>query len=477
MDLREAVGQLVMPGWREDRPGAGSAGRLRRLLKGCPAGGLIVFRHGDAAQARDFIRRLPRVSGERLLVACDVEEGLAQRFPDEARQPSAMAVGRTGDPDLARRQGRAIGLACRWMGIDLAFAPVVDVNTDPLNPIINVRAFGEDPGQVARMAAAFIRGCQSAGVMACAKHFPGHGATRTDSHSRLPVVRASRASAWRTELAPFRAAVRAGVASVMTAHVAFPAFDGRVPATMSRRLVTGILRRRLGFRGLVVTDALRMGGIAAEYEEGPAAVAALNAGCDILLDPVDPAGLVDHVVGAVHRGEVAEAIVRAAAARVRAAKRRWGCTPVPRKAAWQADDGRVSREIARRAVTLLKGRLPRGLDRAPSRWTVLDDGAAPGAVAGLRAALARDFPKARWAGGAETGVVAVFARVRISKDRIAVPKAKIRRAARALRGCRHVTALLFGSPYVAKDLPKGWAVIAAYSDAPDCIAAVLRAVR
>jgi beta-glucosidase-like glycosyl hydrolase len=385
-----------------------------------------------------------------------------------------MAVGATGDPRLAFRQGRAIALAARRIGIGLAFAPVVDVNTDPRNPIINVRAFGETPGLVARMGSAFIRGCQSAGVLACAKHFPGHGATRTDSHSVLPVVWASRVSAWKTELAPFRAAVKAGVASVMTAHVVFPAFDGRIPATLSKRIVTGILRERLGFRGLVVTDSLRMGGIARGYAEGPAAVAALQAGCDLLLDPRDPVALLEHLEHAVRQGDLKGATVAAALARVRAAKRRIGKGRMPSASDALAYERAVRRDVARRSVTLLRGTLPgSSMRKERSLWVVLDDGAARGAVPAFKALVRSRFQQARFSGKGPVScaVVAVFAKVRINKGRIAVPAALIRDAKARVKGAGSVTAVLFGSPYVAKDLPRAWSVVAAYSDAPDSLEA------
>ncbi len=469
-ERRRRLARLIMPGWR-----GGSARRLRRLLADCPAGGLLLFSWGTTKDAARLVRRLP--AG--MLVACDVEEGPAQRFPDAVRHPSAMAVGATGDPRLAFRQGRAIALAARRIGINLAFAPVVDVNTDPRNPIINVRAFGEDPRRVARMGAAFIRGCQSAGVLACAKHFPGHGATQTDSHSVLPVVTASQASAWRTELAPFRAAVKAGVATMMTAHVAFPFFDGGIPATLSRRIVTGMLRKRLGFKGLVVTDSLRMGGIARAYQEGPAAVAALKAGCDLLLDPADPVGLLDYLENAVRRGDLEEATVTAAVARLDAAKRRVGKGRMPSAISVSAYERAVRRDVARRSVTLLRGQLPGpALKNERSLWMVLDDGAARGAVAGFRRIVRAHFPRARFSGSGDVpcAVVAVFAKVRIHKGRIAVPASKIREARSRVKGAGRVTAVLFGSPYVAKDLPRSWCVVTTYSDAPDSLEAGVEAL-
>lgn len=433
MTEREQLGRLLMVGWR-------GSGRIPSW-----AGGVLVLRPP-----------LPPVK-RHMLVAADVEDGLAQRFPDAVPHPSAMAVGATRDPRLAAAQGRAVGLACRAAGIHLAFAPVADVNSNPGNPIINTRAFGAEPGLVARMASAWAEGCQSAGVLACAKHFPGHGDTADDSHTSLPVVRASRATAWSRELVPFRACVRAGVASVMTAHVAFPAFD-RVPATLSHALVTGILRGRLGFRGLVITDSLRMAAIAHRLDEGEAAVRALRAGCDLLLDPSDP----EAVLARLLEESFPEGRIASSLARIEAAWKRVKRTPPPPFAAFER---RVRREVARRSITALRGPVPR-LER-PVRLVVVDDGARAGAVAMLR----KGFPPCR---RPKATVVAVFAKARMNKGRIAVPRAKLAAATR--RAVGPTVAILLGSPYVADSLPKGWAVVAAYSDAPDSVEAAVRAV-
>ncbi|MFQ5689815.1 MAG: glycoside hydrolase family 3 protein, partial [Gemmatimonadota bacterium] len=225
--------------------------------------------------------------------------------------PRPMAFGAIGDERFAFRLGRITGEEARAVGVQLDFAPVVDVNSNPANPIINTRSFGEDPEQVARLGAAFIRGARSAGLLTTAKHFPGHGDTRTDTHLELPVVPADRGRLDTLELVPFRRAIAAGVDAVMTAHVKVPAVLGpdAPPATLSRYFLTEVLRADLGFQGLVYTDALDMGAIVRRYGPGDAAVRALEAGADLLLMPADPLGAVDAVVAAVRSGRLTEARV------------------------------------------------------------------------------------------------------------------------------------------------------------------------
>lgn len=469
-DLRETLAQLIMVGWSAE-------GRIDRLLARCPAGGVLIFRHGRVADTMRFIRGLPRPSGRRMLVAMDLEDGLGERFPEVPRLPNAMAVGATGDPALAFLHGRAVGLQARRVGIDIAFAPVSDVNTNPLNPIINIRSFGGDPKAVSRMAAAWTRGCQSAGVLACAKHFPGHGDTSKDSHLMLPKGKG--------ELVPFRAAVNAGVATVMTAHVIFPAWDRRKPATLSKPILTGILRKRLGFRGLLVTDGFAMKGIASHYGEGRAAVIALNAGCDVILAPMDPVALLDHLEKAYRRGELTDAVVDAAVARVEAARRKAGKIGPRSGRETEAYVRAARRIVARRGVAWVRGKAV--LPGKNTLWVVVDDDTRRSAAGELIALLRRRHPKAKVlllrdgqrlpkapAGRFDAAVVSVFAKMIYNKGRIRLAPDLLKAAKRAAG--RKATALLFGSPYVANDLPKGWSILATFSDAPDSLQAGLDAV-
>jgi beta-N-acetylhexosaminidase len=236
-----------------------------------------------------------------------------------------MGVGATGSDTAAYEIGRITALEGRAVGVHLAFAPVADVNNNPANPIINTRSFGEDPKQVARMVAAEVRGLQDNGMLATAKHFPGHGDTGTDSHLALPVITSDWARLDSVELVPFRAAISVGVKVVMSAHIALPGIDqGQVrPGTVAPNILTGILRDSLGFRGLVVTDALNMAGVANAYG-ARAAVLAFQAGADLLLQPADPVATIDTMAAAVARGEISTERLDRSLRKVLAAKRSLG---------------------------------------------------------------------------------------------------------------------------------------------------------
>lgn len=283
---------------------------LRRGLRGA-----VIFGRNieDREQLRSLVASLHDAG---LLVAIDEEGGDVTRI--EARTgssyPGNLALGFAGDAALTEEVARAIGSDLAEIGIDLNLAPVADVNRDPRNPVIGVRSFGSDANAVASQSAAWVRGLQSVGVAACAKHFPGHGATPADSHLQLPVGD--------PELRPFEAAIGAGVRAVMSAHIVSPPLDA-VPATISRRVMTDVLRGELGFEGLAVTDGLDMRGISGERGIADAAVLAINAGCDALLVGGGPTGpeIVDEIVAALVRG-VSESRLAEAAARVDALRDR-----------------------------------------------------------------------------------------------------------------------------------------------------------
>ncbi len=222
-----------------------------------------------------------------LLFAADFERGTSMRVEEGASFPHAMAVGATNRPEDAYTMGKITALEGKAVGVPWIFAPDADVNSNPANPIINTRSFGEDPERVSEYVAAFVRGVEENGGLATAKHFPGHGDTSTDSHLDLPTVTSDREHLERVELAPFRAAIAAGAGSIMTGHLSVPALepDPDIPATMSPAISTDLLRRQMGFDGLVVTDALDMGGVTVRYPPGEVAVRSILAGADVLLVP------------------------------------------------------------------------------------------------------------------------------------------------------------------------------------------------
>ena len=234
-----------------------------------------------------------------------------------------MALGAAGDEKHAFELGRITAIEGRAAGIHINFAPVVDVNNNPANPIINTRSYGEDPELVSRLAAANIRGMQANGMLATAKHFPGHGDTGTDSHIDLPVITVDKARADRMELPPYRSAIQAGVSAIMTAHIAFPALTGdSLPATLNPRILTGLLRDELKFQGIVFTDAMDMGAIVKNYGNTRASVMALKAGADVLLQPLpqDVAAIIDAIVQAVEAGEIPLQLIDASVRKVLEAK-------------------------------------------------------------------------------------------------------------------------------------------------------------
>ena len=296
---------------------------LQALLE-AGVGGVILL-GGSAAELALRTRQLQSWAGRSLLLCADVEEGVGQRFEGSSWLVPPLALGRLHrrDPvaalELARRYGRCTGREARAVGLNWVLAPVCDVNNNPANPVINVRAWGEDPATAGALAAAFTHGLQAEGVLGCAKHFPGHGDTASDSHLELPVLAHSRERLEAVELPPFRDAIAAGVAAVMTAHLSLPALDPQRPATLSAAVLSDLLREELGFAGLVVTDALVMEAIAGRYGAGEAAVLALEAGADLVLMPADARSAITAIAAAVAEGRLERGRLEASAARRRAA--------------------------------------------------------------------------------------------------------------------------------------------------------------
>jgi beta-N-acetylhexosaminidase len=326
LSLRDRIAQLVMP-WVPGSYAAFDDDAFRRLqgwVDSLHIGGLIVS-VGSPLDVAAKLNRLQERSPLPLLVGSDLEAGTAIRLNGGTPFPPNMGVAATGSDIDAYQLGRITALEGRAVGIHLAFAPVADVNNNPANPIINIRSFGEDPHAVGRLVAAQIRGLQEHGILAAAKHFPGHGDTGTDSHISLPVLAAGWARLDSVELVPFRSAIAANVAAVMSAHIAVPGLDrGQLrPGTVAPNILTGLLRDSLGFSGLVVTDALNMGGIATQYGS-EAAVRAFLAGSDLLLQPADPRAAIDAMAAAVARGEITSERLNRSVRRVLELKRRLG---------------------------------------------------------------------------------------------------------------------------------------------------------
>jgi beta-N-acetylhexosaminidase len=339
--LTRTAAQLFMVGV----PGPALDDQTRRFLAAYPPGGIILFKRNvaSAAQLRRLTAELHATgAGVAPLVALDHEGGRVHRLPRPfTRFPPAATLAAHRSTARVEAVGRAMGTELRAVGIDLDFAPVLDVWTNPRNTVIGDRAYGTEPGAVARLGLALARGLLAAGVLPCGKHFPGHGGTSGDSHFVLPRAPASRRVHAATDLVPFVSAVRARLPALMTAHVVHPALDPQHPATLSRRILDGLLRRRLGFTGALFSDDLEMGAVAGHRRADRAAVAALDAGCDMLLvcQSLATARLaIDGVAAAIGRGRIPAARVATALARTQAL-RRWLASRPSRRAgrlAWPA---------------------------------------------------------------------------------------------------------------------------------------------
>lgn len=312
MSLDEKVGQMLMPDlrmWEGTNTTAMNPGTAQ-LIKDYHLGGVILFGKNivDQEQLIRFTDDLQKASGEiPLLIAIDQEGGNVSRIPGGTNMPGNMALGATGSKELAYQVGYTIGRELKELGINLNFAPVMDVNINPANQVIGIRSFGDDPRLVAELGVQYARGLQEAGVGAVAKHFPGHGDTDVDSHLGLPSILHDLDRLEAVELKPFREAIAAGVDMIMTAHVIFPVIDETgLPATLSYPVLTGLLRQEMGFEGVIVTDAFTMKAIADHFGESEAVVTAIKAGADLILMPRDVGLAHRSILEAVASGELSE---------------------------------------------------------------------------------------------------------------------------------------------------------------------------
>jgi beta-N-acetylhexosaminidase len=346
MTLEDKVGQLLVSSFQSSFLSTDSAefDTLARAARELRVGGFHVFGAtelappvmlnpaygtvtlGQPLEAAATLNRLQAIAAAPLLNTADFEAGVGFRIMGATAFPRAMAFGAARDEKLAYEAGRVTGVEARALGVHVNFAPVVDVNNNPRNPVINTRSFGEDPALVGRLASAYVRGLQAAGVIATLKHFPGHGDTDVDSHLGLPVIRHPRERLDAVELPPFKAGIAAGVDAVMTGHIEMPAFDATpaTPTTLSQPIVSGVLRKELGFRGLIYTDSMGMQGVTNMHAPGEAAVRAVLAGNDIVLHSPDDGAASAGILEAVKSGRIPQAQVDASVERILRAKARAG---------------------------------------------------------------------------------------------------------------------------------------------------------
>ena len=420
LSLREKAAQMVWPTVLGDYASEDSPQweRVTRWIREDRVGGFTVS-VGSPMEIATRLNAMQRMSGVPLLFGADMEFGAGYRarggwFLPNAIElggavvfPPEMALGATRDTALAYEQGRITALESRALGIHIAYAPILDVNNNPANPVISTRSYGEDPRLAARMGASFVRGLQEHGMVATGKHFPGHGDTEVNSHLALPVVDVGRARLDSVELVPFRAAVAAGVGAIMSFHGAMPALDpSGVPATLSAAILGGLLREEMGFDGLIISDAMDMRGVLDRYGAVEAAKRAVAAGADVLIQPLDVSQTIDAVVEGVGEGRYPEARLDAAVRRIVAMKQELGLhrqrltTPEETRAIVGAAAHRAAAVmIAERSITLVRdgsGILPLG---RPATARVLSVTLARrtdlGAGTAFSAELRRRFPMLR----------------------------------------------------------------------------------
>ncbi len=364
MTLREKIAQMIISnsdGYSLDKSSK-EYQRIQNLIVNEKIGGLIFFK-GNSVQEADLINDFQRMSETPLLISADFERGTKMRLDDGSLFPSNMALGATRNPELAYRMGLMIAKECRAIGVHQNYAPVVDVNNNALNPIINVRSYGEDPELVSSMADKFIEGLQDGNVIATAKHFPGHGDTDIDSHNDLPVLNFSKERLESLELIPFKNAIRNNVKSVMIAHLSFPAVDNEsyVPASLSKSIVSGILIDELKFKGLIVTDALNMAGVVKHFTTEDVALRCVNAGIDLILMPQGESRTIDAIEQAVNNGSISESRIDESVTKILDAKRwlklfddKFTNTATISSVVNSQEELNLSQQIADESITLVK---------------------------------------------------------------------------------------------------------------------------
>lgn len=515
LTLDEKVGQLLVPvtrgGFRNVESDEFAV--LRRDIVDLHAGGYHVAQ-GDPAGVAVLINEMQRVAKVPLMITADFEGGVGFVIPGATRFPLAMAIGATGSEDFSYQVGKATAIEGRALGVGVNFYPVVDVQNNPANPIINIRSFGEDPKKVSSLATAYVHGTQEAGMLATAKHFPGHGDVSSDSHLTLPVLDIPRARMDAVELVPFKAVIDNGdngVAAVMTAHIYLPQLDSEkgLPATLSYNVLTKLLREDLGFKGLLFTDALDMRGVTNDFTNEEAAVRSIIAGNDVLLFPPDAVASFNAVKAAAESGRIPMARLDDAVRRILRAKSQLGLekyrpadlTTIARTVGSKAHRD-IAQKIADAAVTLVRdnaGAVPLKLsaDQHLLHVNLLDNrsGWREGPVGlVLKAELPKRFAKTtsvqldnlssaneytmarQLAEMADVVVVATFIRVAAFKGSIDLTPDQMQLLRDLAAMKKPFVVVAFGSPYLLHHLPELPAYVLTYDTHPGAEMAAVKAL-
>lgn len=505
MTLREKIAQMIITysdGYSLNENSA-EYQRLSNLIVNEKVGGVIFFK-GNAVQEAELINSLQSISETPLLMSADFERGTNMRLDDGSLFPSNMALGATRNTDLAYQMGLQIAKECRAIGIGQNYAPVVDINNNSDNPIINVRSYGEDPELVSMMGDAFIKGMQDGNVIATAKHFPGHGDTDIDSHSDLPVLNFDRSRLDNLELIPFKNAIKNNVMSVMIAHLSLPSLDNEsnVPASLSKNIINGLLIDEMNFKGLVVTDALNMAGVVKHFSAEEVALRCVNAGVDLILMPQGESVSISAIENAVNSGTLSEEQINNSVRKILNAKE-WlklnenKISDVNKVSQVVNSDEakKISRQIADESLTLVKNdgnivpfnnaseqsclivSLNNGNEKANSdyflnRFTDLNKFKSfsyydlTGNINGINDVVAD-------AANYDVIIVPIYAKVKIKTGTVGLPESQISLINSLTASGKKVVVVSFGNPYLIQGFPDVSSYICAYADAGTSIDAAI----
>lgn len=519
MTLREKAAQMVWPTVLGDYTNLDSPQwkRVSREITQDKVGGYTVS-VGSPTEIAAKLNAMQRLSEVPLLVGADLEFGAGFRarggyFVPNAIDlggavlfPTQMALGATRDTALAYEQGRVTAIEGRALGIHIAYAPILDVNSNPANPVINVRSYGEDPVLDGRLGASFIRGLQEHGMLATGKHFPGHGDTSVNSHLALPVITVSRARLDSLEFVPFRAAIAAGVGAIMSFHGVMPALDSTgVPGTLSHKVLTDLLREEMGFGGVIISDAMDMRGVLAQFGAKEATKRAVAAGADVLIQPLDVTATIDAIVEGVSESRYTEARLDAAVRRLLALKQRMGldrnrfvALDSVRVVVGDSSNFAVAREIADRSIVLVKDAFSQIPVTPPPDARVVSITVARRAdlAAGtaFNGELRRRFPGLRTifvpaddiagslallesaAASADVTIIGSYVGQGWDATTVGAPQAFVDFVERISAGVAKPIVVAFGNPYLLSQIPSAPAYLVAWSGVPVSQIAAARAL-
>jgi beta-N-acetylhexosaminidase len=509
LTLRERVGQLIVVGSLGEYKNFTSEkfADIKKQIVENKVGGFVFYR-GDVLELAAMTNEMQRVSKIPLLMAADFERGLPMQIKSGTSFTHNMGIAAAGNPQMAYRKGLIIAEEMRAIGINWLYGPVSDVANNPGNTMVNVRSYGENPQRTAEFVAAEVRGLKDGGVLSTAKHFPGHGDTPIDSHIVLPVINIKNERFQQVELAPFRAAIAAGLDSLMTAHIALPEITGdNLPASLSPRINVDLIRKKLNFDGIITTDSLGMGAIIKNYKGAQGALLAIKAGADIALLPPNPTEAIDRIEAAVTSGEIPKEQIDASVRRILRAKYRVGLSDAKNRRVdlsrvnlivEKPENVRAANEIAEKSITLFRnenGVLPLTTNAANKTLFVIaagDDDPEQGNV--LKTAIEQRVKNARVvkidkrttereyeqllsdAKNFETIVVAPFVKRAALKGTIELPEAEAEFIRDLIDEKKNVAVVAFGSPYQLAQFPKAKIYAAAWAVEDAAQTAAARAI-